>query len=228
MKGHSILAHTSALAILVIASQGSIRADEATKSAEAEALEELKWRSIGPANMGGRVTDILGVPGDPRVFWVAGADGGLWKTENAGTTFTAQFEDQPVYSVGAIALAPSDHNVLWLGTGEGDPRNSVSYGNGVYRSTQGGRSWTHVGLAGTERIKRIVVHPGDPDVAYVCALGREWGPNEERGVFRTRDGGETWTKVLYRNEDTGCSDLALDESNPRVLYAGMWTHRRKP
>ncbi len=200
----------------------------AESSAEAKAISSLKWRSIGPANMGGRVTAVLGVPGDPKTFWIAGADGGLWKTTNGGTTYEAQFESYPVYSVGAIALAASDWNVLWLGTGEGDPRNTTSYGDGVYRSTDGGRTFVHLGLDGTERIKRIVVHPANPDVAYVCALGRAWGPNEERGVFRTTDGGKTWEKVLYKDEDTGCSDIAIDESNPRELYAGMYTFRRRP
>lgn len=199
-----------------------------TGDAVTDALAGLSWRSIGPANMGGRVTAILGVPGDPKTFWVAGADGGVWKTTNGGTTFDGVFEDYPVYSVGALALAPSDHNVVWLGSGEGDPRNSVSYGNGVYRSTDGGLTWTHLGLDKTERIKRIVVHPSDPDVALVCGMGHEWGANPERGVFKTVDGGKTWKKVLFINNDTGCSDISLDLSNPRNVYAGMWTFRRQP
>ncbi|HSF15923.1 MAG TPA: hypothetical protein VLK65_10265 [Vicinamibacteria bacterium] len=197
-------------------------------TAEARAIRSLAWRSIGPANMGGRVSAILGVAGDPKTYWVAGADGGIWKTSNGGTTFEGQFENEAVYSVGAIALAPSDPNVLWLGSGEGDPRNSTSYGNGVYRSTDGGKNWSHLGLDDTERIKRIAVHPRDPDTAYVCALGHAWGDNEERGVFKTTDGGESWTKVLYIDADTGCSDVDMDLSNPRILYAGMWTHRRRP
>ncbi len=192
------------------------------------ALSSVEWRAIGPANMGGRVSAIQGVPGNPRIFWVGGADGGVFKTTNGGTTFEEQFTDQPVYSIGALALAPSDYNVLWLGSGEGDPRNSTSYGNGVYRSTDGGEHWTYLGLAGTERIKRVVVDPRDPDVALVCALGHAWGPNAERGVFRTKDGGQSWEKVLYIDEDTGCSDMDMDRSNPRILYAGMWTHRRRP
>ncbi len=192
------------------------------------ALSSMEWREIGPANMGGRVSAIVGVPGDPRVFWFGGADGGVFRTTNGGTTFEAQFTDQPVYSVGALALAPSDLNVLWLGSGEGDPRNSTSYGNGVYRSTDRGEQWTYLGLNGTERIKRIVVDPRDPDVALVCALGHAWGANAERGVFRTTDGGTSWEKVLYIDEDTGCSDMDMDQSNPRILYAGMWTHRRRP
>jgi len=192
------------------------------------AIDSMEWRAIGPANMGGRVSAIQGVPGNPRIFWVGGADGGVFKTTNGGTTFEEQFTDQPVYSVGALALASSDHNVLWLGSGEGDPRNSTSYGNGVYRSTDGGEHWTYIGLEGTERIKRIVVDPRDPDVALVCALGHAWGPNTERGVFRTKDGGQSWEKVLYIDEDTGCSDMDMDRSNPRIMYAGMWTHRRRP
>jgi photosystem II stability/assembly factor-like uncharacterized protein len=188
-----------------------------------EAIKQLEWRAIGPANMGGRVTDIDGIPGDPSTFYVSGADGGVFKTTNGGVTFEELFTDQRVYSVGALTVAPSDKNVVWLGSGEGDPRNSVGYGDGVYRSIDGGQSWEHLGLKETERIKRIVVHPDDPDVACVCALGREWGPNEERGVFRTTDGGKSWKKVLYINEDTGCSDLDMDLSNPRILYAGMWT-----
>ena len=194
----------------------------------ADAIRHLEWRPIGPANMGGRVTDIAGIPGDPKIFYVAGADGGLFRTTNAGVTFDELFTDQAYYSVGAIAIAPSDVNVIWLGTGEGDPRNSVSYGNGVYRSVDRGDTWKHVGLDGTERIKRIAIDPRDPDVAYVCALGREWGSNADRGVFKTSDGGGTWVKVLYLDENTGCSDLAMDLSNPRILFAGMWTFRRRP
>ncbi len=193
-----------------------------------KSIKNMKWRPIGPANMGGRVTDIAGLPGDPSTFYVAGADGGLFKTVNGGTTFTAQFTDQKAYSVGAIAIAPSDKEVIWLGSGEGDPRNSIGYGNGVYRSLDGGKTWTHLGLDKTDRIKRIVVNPQNPDVACVCALGRTWGPNPDRGVFQTKDGGKTWKKVLYIDENTGCSDIAMELSNPRVMYAGMWTHRRKP
>jgi len=178
--------------------------------------------------MGGRTSAIVGIPGDPNVFWVGGADGGVWKTMNGGTTFEGQWQDEEAYSVGSLTVAPSDHNVIWLGSGEGDPRNSVSYGLGVWRSTDAGRTWKHVGLRATERIKRIVVDPRDPDVALVCALGREWGPNEERGVFRTIDAGVTWKKVLYIDRDTGCSDLDIDFGNPRNVYAGMWTFRRRP
>ena len=181
----------------------------------AKALSSMEWRAIGPANMGGRVTDIDGIPGDPSTFYVSGADGGIFKTTNGGVNFTPIFEGQRAYSIGALTIAPSDHNVLWVGTGEGDPRNSVGYGWGVYRSVDAGKNWTHLGLKETERIKRIVVDPNDPDVACVCALGKEWGANPERGVFKTNDGGKTWKKILYINEDTGCA-----------VPAGL--HRRPP
>ncbi|MEM9649189.1 MAG: hypothetical protein AAF969_11970 [Bacteroidota bacterium] len=194
----------------------------------ADALKSYEWRAIGPANMGGRVTDIDGIPGDPSTFYVSGADGGIFKTTNGGVDFTPIFEGQRAYSIGALTIAPSDHNVLWVGTGEGDPRNSVGYGWGVYRSVDAGKNWTHLGLKETERIKRIVVDPTNPDVACVCALGKEWGPNPERGVFKTTDGGKNWEKILYIDEDTGCADIAMEPSNHRVMYAGMWTFRRKP
>ena len=194
----------------------------------ASTVSDITWRHIGPVNMGGRVSAIVGIPGDPKTFWVGGADGGVWKTTNGGTTFDPQWQDEDAYSVGALAVAPSDQNVIWLGSGEGDPRNSVSYGLGVWRSTDGGSTWKHLGLRDTERIKRIVVDPRDPDVALVCALGHAWGPNEERGVFKTTDGGENWKRVLYLDPDTGCSDIDLDLSNPRNVYAGMWTFRRRP
>jgi photosystem II stability/assembly factor-like uncharacterized protein len=193
-----------------------------------KALKSMKWRPIGPANMGGRTTDIEGIPGDNTTFYIGGADGGVFKTTNGGITMTPLFTDQRAYSIGDIAIAPSDKEVIWLGTGEGDPRNSVGYGYGVYRSTDGGKTWQHAGLEKTDRIKRIVVHPQNPDVACVCALGREWGPNPDRGVFRTQDGGKSWEKVLYLDENTGCSDIAMEWNNPRIMYAGMWTFRRKP
>ena len=191
-------------------------------------LENYNWRAIGPANMGGRVTDIDGVPGDPSIFYVSGADGGIFKTTNGGVSFDPIFENQRAYSIGALTIAPSDNNILWVGTGEGDPRNSVGYGWGVYKSLDGGMSWKHLGLKKTERIKRIVVDPKNPNVACVCALGKEWGPNKERGVFKTTDGGETWEKILYVDENTGCADIAMEVNNSRIMYAGMWTFRRKP
>ncbi|MEK6285250.1 MAG: hypothetical protein AABO57_05875 [Acidobacteriota bacterium] len=217
------------LLILVIAAITPIAVRSAPPEPnEAALLVNLKWRSIGPANMGGRVTAIEGVAGDPYTFYVGGADGGIFKTTNGGTTFKALFDNQAVLSIGAITVAPSDPNVIWVGTGEGDPRNTASFGDGVYRSTDAGDTWKHLGLNETERIKRIKVDPRDPDIAYVAALGRAWGPNDERGVFKTTDGGKTWAKTLFIDKDTGCSDVDLDPQNPRILYAGMYTYRRKP
>lgn len=195
-------------------------------SPESDALRKLTWRAIGPANNAGRISVVVGVPGDVTTYYVAGAAGGIAKTTNGGTTFTQLFDKQPVASIGAIAIAPSDPNVLYVGTGEGNPRNSASFGDGVYKSIDGGGTWTNVGLGDTEKIPRIVVDPRNADVAYVCALGHEWGPNEERGLFKTTDGGKTWTKVLYRNNLTGCSDVDIDPTNANVVYAGMYTFRR--
>ncbi|MGB2513700.1 MAG: VPS10 domain-containing protein [Flavobacteriaceae bacterium] len=215
----------SYILILTILYSGINRTIYAQK---ASSMNDYSWRAIGPANMGGRVTDIDGVPGDASTFYVSGADGGIHKTTDGGVSFTPIFEKQRAYSIGALTLAPSDKNVLWVGTGEGDPRNSVGYGWGVYRSVNGGDSWEHLGLKETERIKRIVVDRNDPDTACICALGKEWGPNKERGVFKTTDGGKTWDKILYIDENTGCADLAMENENPRIMYAGMWTFRRKP
>ena len=215
------------ISLLVLSSFNSdvIAQNVKTKS---EMLQNYSWRAIGPANMGGRVTDIDGIPGDPSTFYVSGADGGIHKTIDGGVSFEPIFENQRAYSIGALTISPSDNNVLWVGTGEGDPRNSVGYGWGVYRSVDAGKSWKHLGLKKTERIKRIVVDPNNPDIACVCALGKEWGSNKERGVFKTTDGGKSWNKILYIDDNTGCSDIAMENDNPRIMYAGMWTFRRKP
>ncbi len=231
MPSLKIITVAGALACAGVLPLAAQKATEgASQAPETVAIKRLAWRSIGPANPGGRVADIVGIPGNPAIFYVVPANAGIFKTINNGTTFTQVFADDniAIASVGALAIAPSDPNVLWAGAGEGDPRNSTSYGDGVYRSTDAGETWIHLGLADTERIKRIRVHPGDPDTAYVCAMGHAWGPNAERGVFKTTDGGKSWSKVLYRNPDTGCSDLDMDPSNPRILYAGMYTFRRRP
>jgi photosystem II stability/assembly factor-like uncharacterized protein len=201
---------------------------EGDKNAVEIALQELEWRSVGPAEMAGRTVDIAGVPGNPNLIYIATGSGGLWKTTNRGVTWESIFESGNTLSLGALALAPSDPNVIYLGTGEHNPRNSASIGDGVYKSTDAGKTWKHLGLEATEKIARIRVHPTDPDLVFVAALGHEWGANEERGIYRSRDGGESWEKVLYVNEDTGASDLSLDANNPRVLYAGMYDFRRLP
>jgi photosystem II stability/assembly factor-like uncharacterized protein len=180
----------------------------------------LKFRYIGPE--GNRVSAIAGVPGDPSVYYAGAASGGIFKSSDGGVHWQAIFDDQPVSSIGALAVAPSDANVVWAGTGEAFIRSNISLGWGVYRSIDAGRTWTRAGLEATGRIGRIVVDPRDPDIALVCALGTAYGPQPDRGVFRTSDGGKTWAKTLFVDEKTGCSDLVMDPNNPRVLFAGMW------
>jgi photosystem II stability/assembly factor-like uncharacterized protein len=195
---------------------------------DAKVFERLEWRSIGPANMGGRATDVEGVPGNPNVVYAATGSGGLWKTTNGGTTWKPIFERQNTISIGDIALQPGNPDVVWVGTGEANPRNSVSFGDGVYKSTDGGRTWQHVGLRDTERISRVIIHPTNPDVLYVGALGHAFAPHSERGVFMTTDGGKTWTKTLFVDNEHGVADLDIDPSNPNILYAAMWKFERKP
>jgi photosystem II stability/assembly factor-like uncharacterized protein len=191
-------------------------------------LAGMKARSIGPAGMSGRVADVVAAPSDPTIVYVGAATGGVWKSVNGGLTFEPVFDDQPVAAIGAIAVHPTDPDVVWVGTGEGNVRNSVSVGNGIYRTRDGGRTWEHLGLEATERIHRIIIHPQDPSTVWVAAMGREWGENEERGVYRTRDAGRTWERVLYVNERTGAADLIIDPSNPEKLFAAMWEYRRWP
>ncbi|MBN9119183.1 MAG: hypothetical protein J0I06_08485, partial [Planctomycetes bacterium] len=189
-------------------------------------VSKMNWRCVGPANMGGRITAIAVVENDPSTYYVATASGGLLKTTNNGTTFTFSFDKQATVSIGDVAVSPSDPNVLYLGTGENNPRNSVSYGDGVYKSTDAGKSWKNVGLIRSYQIGKIVIHPKDPNTVYVAALGRLWGPNEERGVFKTEDGGATWKKVLYVDDKTGAIELRMDPFDPNVVLAGLWERKR--
>jgi photosystem II stability/assembly factor-like uncharacterized protein len=202
--------------------------NETPKAPFEKAFERLEWRSIGPANMGGRAADVEGVSGNANIVYVASASGGLWKTINGGVTWKPIFERQPTISIGDIALAPGNPDVVWVGTGESAVRNSVSFGDGVYKSTDGGKNWQNMGLKDTEHISAIVINPQNPDIVYVGALGHAFAPNDERGVFMTTDGGKTWTKTLYIDREHGVSDLEIDATNPNILYAGMWSFERKP
>jgi photosystem II stability/assembly factor-like uncharacterized protein len=202
-----------------------VRADEGVPL-ESAVLDRLSARCIGPANMGGRVVDLAVVEGQPGTMYVASASGGLWKTTNNGTTFAPVFERENTVSLGAVAVAPSNSNVVWVGTGEANPRNSVSWGDGVYKSIDGGATWRHMGLKESAHIGRIVVHPRDLDTLYVAALGRLWGPNHERGLFKTTDGGKSWRNVMYVDADTGCVDVAMDPVDPETLYAAAYRVRR--
>lgn len=188
---------------------------------------KFQWRCIGPATMGGRITGLAVYDADPTTYWVATASGGLLKTTNNGTTFEHQFDREATVSIGAVAVAPSDRNIVWVGTGEANPRNSVSYGDGVYKSTDGGKTWTNMGLKTSYQIGDIVIHPTKPDVVYVGALGRLYGPGGDRGLFKTEDGGKTWTKILTQLDDkTGVIDIAMNPANPDTLLVAAWERQR--
>ncbi len=191
-----------------------------------DSLKNLKFREIGPANMGGRIDDFAVVENNTNIVYAATASGGLWKTVNSGITWKPIFDDQPVSTIGDVTVSQSEPDVVWVGTGEANNRQSASWGNGVYKSGDGGKTWTNMGLKDTHHIPRIVIHPANANVVYVAAQGHLWGANEERGVFKTIDGGKTWTKVLYINPDTGVTDLVMDPMNPDTLYAAAYQRRR--
>jgi photosystem II stability/assembly factor-like uncharacterized protein len=191
-------------------------------------FSNLEWRNIGPANMMGRVADIEGVPGNPNIVYVGTASGGLWKTANGGVTWTPIFERQSVASIGDIALEPGNPDVIYVGTGESNVRNSVSYGNGIYKSTDGGKTWRHLGLHDTRHISRIVINPKERKTVYVGALGHAYGPNRQRGVFMSQDGGQSWNKVLYTDERHGVADMDINPENPNIVFAALWRFERKP
>ena len=187
----------------------------------------LQARAIGPAVMSGRIAALDVVAGERLTIYVGSAGGGVWKSTDGGLRFRSVF-DRHTQSIGAVAVDPSNPKIIWVGTGESWTRNSVSVGDGVYRSTDAGENWTHLGLEGTERISRIVVHPKDSNTAYVCATGHLFDDHDDRGVYRTKDAGKTWDKILFVGRDTGCADLAMDPTDPSILYAGMWQFRRTP
>src|SRR5438105_2224940 len=192
-----------------------------TQQSDTTLWARLRYRFVGPE--GNRAVAVVGEPGNPLVAYVGAASGGVWKTEDGGVHWRAVFDSEPVQAIGALAVAPSAHHVLWAGTGETFfIRSTTALGDGAYKSTDAGRSWQHAGLDSTGRIARIVIHPANPDVVLVCALGRAYGPQQQRGVYRTADGGKTWTRVLFVDPNTGCSDLAIDPGDPNTLFAGMW------
>ncbi|NNM32076.1 MAG: glycosyl hydrolase, partial [Gemmatimonadetes bacterium] len=182
-------------------------------------LDGIRARTIGPASMSGRIVDLAVVESDPTTFYVASATGGVYKTTDNGITLEPVFEDEGTHSVGDIAVHQRETDIVWVGTGERASRQSSSWGDGVYKSTDGGETWEHMGLADSKHIGRIAIHPDDPNIVYVAAMGHLWGPNEERGLYKTTDGGETWTRILEGDRDTGAVDVILNPHHPDEIYA---------
>jgi photosystem II stability/assembly factor-like uncharacterized protein len=194
---------------------------------DAKLFQELRWRSIGPFR-GGRVLAVTGVRGQPEVFYFGGVGGGVWHSNDAGRTWKPIFDSESIASIGAIAVAPSNPQIIYVGTGEADMRSDISYGNGMYRSTDGGKTWTHIGLEDSRQIARILVDPKDPEKVFVAALGHAYGPNPARGVFYSNDGGKKWKRVLFHDENTGAIDLAFQPGNPKMIFAALLQTRRPP
>ncbi len=204
-----------------------ISAPLAAQSVPPELFNAMQWRLIGPFR-GGRAVAVSGIPGDGATYFFGSVDGGVWKTPNAGVTWSPLFDGQPIASIGALAVAPSNPEVIYAGTGESDIRSALSSGDGVYKSSDGGKTWANVGLRDTRQISRIVVDPKNADVVYVGALGHAYGPNPERGVYKSVDGGKTWTHSLDKGPEIGVSDLAMAAGNPSTLFAGTWQAHRPP
>ena len=190
-------------------------------------IDHLDWRLVGPFR-GGRVLAAAGVPGQPQHFYFGSVNGGVWESNDAGRTWQPIFDDQPVGSIGALAIAPSDPNVIYVGSGEADMRSDIAQGDGMYKSTDAGKTWQKIGLEDSQQIGRIIVDPDDANRLYVAALGHAYGPNQQRGVFRSIDGGAHWEKILGKDDATGAIDLAFEPGNAKVIYASLWQARRTP
>jgi len=193
-----------------------------------EKLKGFKPRSIGPAGMSGRITAVDVINKQPNVIYVGAASGGVWKSENEGISWNPIFDKENIQAIGAITIQQSNPDVIWVGTGEGNPRNSLNGGYGIYKSIDGGKNWQLKGLEKTRNIHRIIIDENNPNTIYVAAIGSPWGEHPERGVFKSVNGGETWNKILFVNNKTGAADLVVDAANPNKLIAAMWEHRRKP
>ncbi|HLH09280.1 MAG TPA: hypothetical protein VKW78_18735 [Terriglobales bacterium] len=210
-------------ALLLLSTAPLLNAQNVTESS----YQQLRWRLIGPFR-GGRTRAVSGVPSQPNVFYVGAVDGGVWKSDDYGRTWSPIFDDQPTQSIGAIAVAPSDPNIVYVASGEGLHRPDLSVGDGIYKSTDAGKTWTHLGLRDSQQIPALVIDPNDPNRLFAAVLGHPYGPNEERGIFRSTDGGQSWEKVLYKDPNTGGADVKMDPSNPQIVYATLWEGRQGP
>ena len=219
------LAHTT-IAFITLLFALPAAAQDAKEKESVGPFKNLKYRLVGPA-AGGRVARSCGVPGDPMTYYAATAAGGVWKSTDGGITWKSIFDDQPTSSIGAIAVAPSDANVIYVGSGEANIRGNVMAGNGIYKSTNAGKDWSHVWKQ-PGQIGKMIVHPTNPEIAYAAVLGNAFAPNPERGIYRTSDGGKTWKQALKKDGDTGAIDVCFDPANPRILFAALWQTRRRP
>lgn len=222
--------HLLCSVVVLFAVAGSFRilaSPESGKTIDPKFFGALHWRLVGPFR-GGRVLAVTGVRGRPELFYAGAVGGGVWKTDDAGRTWNPIFDSQPIASIGAIAVAPSDPDIIYVGSGEADMRSSISYGDGMYKSTDAGKTWTKIGLSDSRQIGRVLVDPQDPNRVFVAALGHAYGPNGERGVFRSDDSGKNWKRILFRDENIGAIDLAFEPRNPRTMYAALWQTRRPP
>ncbi|MEO1715298.1 MAG: glycosyl hydrolase, partial [Bacteroidota bacterium] len=218
------------LLICLLISLGNLTAQKkkpsSTDDSDKISLSGLKFRSVGPAITSGRIADFAVNPNKPKEYYVATASGGVWKTQNAGTTYQPIFDSQGSYSIGCISLDPSNPSVVWVGTGENNNQRSVAYGDGIYKSADGGKSWQHMGLKNSEHIGKIIIHPNNSNVIFVAAIGPLWSSGGERGLYKSTDGGKTWKATLSIDEHTGVNDVVMDPRNPDVLYASAYQRRR--
>jgi len=218
MKKHLSIFFVIAFCFIQIAGIAQISSDH---------FNAIKWRMIGP-HRGGRTVGAVGVPQEPNVFYIGVNNGGVWKTTDYGRTWFPIFDDQPTGSIGDVAVAPSNPNVVYVGSGEGIQRPDLSVGNGMYKSTDAGKTWTHLGLEDAQQIGGLAIDPNDENRVFVAVLGHPYGPNTTRGVYRSLNGGKTWERVLYKDENTGAVQVAIDPKNPNIIYADMWAGRQGP
>src|SRR2546430_8721296 len=228
MKSHLLVStRRRVLAIVVVSLIITASASAIAQQFSPDLFRSLHWRSIGPSR-GGRTRAVAGVPSQPNVFYIAQVNGGVWKTDDYGRTWMPIFDDQPAGSVGCIAVSLSDPNVVYVGSGEGLQRPDLSVGDGIYKSIDAGKTWTHLGLRDGQQIPQIAIDPRDANRLFVAVAGHPYGPNEERGIFRSTDGGKSFEKVLYKDENTGGADVQIDPTNPETVYASLWEAREGP